>query len=405
MPKSLRTPSYRRHRPTGQAVVTLNGKDHYLGKWDTAVSKAEYKRLIGEWLTAGTYLPTSNDLTVAELCAAFWRHAKGYYRIRPGGSRGSIERVRLALRRLKETYGHTLAKDFRPLALQAIQRCLAETGNSRTYVNRLVQTIKQMFKWAVSQEMVDVTVHQALATVPGLKMGRSPAREPEPIKPVADEIVEATLPHLPPIVADMVRLQRLSGSRPGEICILRPCDVDTTGNVWTYRPEFHKTEHHCRDRVIFIGPKGQDVLRPYLLRDKSAYCFVPVESERKRNTAKRENRKSPMTPSQARRRRKRNPKRVPGDRYTTGSYRQTVTRGVKKANKVQQKEAGEAGGDPVLLPNWHPNQLRHTAATEIRRVGGLEAAQVALGHAKADVTQIYAERDVNLAMEVMRKIG
>ena len=55
MPKLLRVPKYRRHKPTGQAVVTLSGKDHYLGKWNTTASKAEYSRLIGEWLAAGRH--------------------------------------------------------------------------------------------------------------------------------------------------------------------------------------------------------------------------------------------------------------------------------------------------------------------------------------------------------------
>jgi len=54
---------------------------------------------------------------------------------------------------------------------------------------------------------------------------------------------------------------------------------------------------------------------------------------------------------------------------------------------------------------WSPNQLRHAAATEINSKFGLEAAQVTLGHAKADVTQIYAERDLNKAASVMREIG
>jgi site-specific recombinase XerC len=54
---------------------------------------------------------------------------------------------------------------------------------------------------------------------------------------------------------------------------------------------------------------------------------------------------------------------------------------------------------------WHPNRLRHSAATLIRQQFGLEAAQVALGHASADVSQIYAERDFALAMQVMQKIG
>ena len=36
---------------------------------------------------------------------------------------------------------------------------------------------------------------------------------------------------------------------------------------------------------------------------------------------------------------------------------------------------------------------------------GSKPAQVVLGHAKADVTQVYAERDMALAAEIMQKIG
>ena len=74
-------------------MVTLNGRDHYLGKWNTTTSKAEYTRLVGEWVSADGGLSTSQDLTVAELCVAYWRYAKGYYVVKPGGSRGTVERV------------------------------------------------------------------------------------------------------------------------------------------------------------------------------------------------------------------------------------------------------------------------------------------------------------------------
>ena len=46
-------PKYRKHRSSGQAVCTINGKDHYLGPYGTKASKIEYDRLIGEWLAAG----------------------------------------------------------------------------------------------------------------------------------------------------------------------------------------------------------------------------------------------------------------------------------------------------------------------------------------------------------------
>jgi len=401
-----KVPSYRRHKPTGQAVVTLSGKDHYLGKWNTAASRAEYDRLIGEWLAAGRCWPTvaQADLTVAEVALRYWRFAESYY-VKNGVPSPFLTTIRLALRHLRKVYGPTLVRDFGPLALRAMQERFVRGGHSRSYVNKLCAVLCRMFKWGVSLELVPVTVHQALTAVPGLRKGRTAAREPVPVRPVNDEIVNATLSYLPTIAADMVRLQRLTGCRPGEVCLLRPCDVDTSEAVWSDRPESHKTEHHGRDRVIFIGPKGQDVLRPYLLRDKAAYCFVPAESERKRNAVKRENRQTPMTPSQARRRRKRHPRRSPGDRYCTASYRRAITRAASKANREREKQAAAAGVDPILLPNWHPNQLRHSAATEIRRQFGLEAAQVALGHSQADVTQIYAERDMTLAAEVMRKIG
>jgi integrase len=49
--------------------------------------------------------------------------------------------------------------------------------------------------------------------------------------------------------------------------------------------------------------------------------------------------------------------------------------------------------------------LRHSAATEIRKRYGLEAAAVVLGHARADVTQIYAERDQDLAKRIIAEVG
>ena len=88
------------------------------------------------------------------------------------------------------------------------------------------------------------------------------------------------------------------------------------------------------------------------------------------------------------------------ERYNTNTYRRAIHRTVELANRKRK----EAGADN-MLPKWSPNRLRHSAATEIRRQFGLEAAQVTLGHATADVSQIYAERDLSLAMHIMRKIG
>jgi integrase len=270
-----RFPRYRKHKPSGQAVVTLAGRDFYLGPWNSAASRREYDRLTGEWLAAGRRWPRSisGEVSVVELAAAYWQYASGYYR-KGGKATRTQERVKLSLRRLRELYGKTPADQFGPLALQAIQQRFVREGKSRPYVNCLIEQIRRVFKWGVSQELVPALVFQALATVPGLRKGRTEAREPEPVRPVESEVVESTLPHLPPVVRDMVQLQRLTGARPGEICILRPCDVDRTGEIWRYRPESHKTEHHGRERIVFIGPRGQEILGPYLLRNPEAYCFA-----------------------------------------------------------------------------------------------------------------------------------
>lgn len=176
--------------------------------------------------------------------------------------------------------------------------------------------------------------------------------------------------------------------------------MDRSGDVWEYRPADHKTAYRGRERCIYIGPKTQAVLLPYLLRDAQVQCFSPAESEQQRHVEQRAVRKTPVQPSQ-----RAKPVRAPATCYTKDSYNRAITRAIVKANKARTEEAADMGVEPVLLPHWHANQLRHSKATEVRRQFGLEAAQVSLGHAKADVTQIYAERDARLAMEVARKIG
>lgn len=389
MPRlSNATPRYRRHRASGQAIVTLNGRDFYLGPHGTKASKTEYDRLIGEWLAAGRCLGQShgNDITVAELCLAYKRFAKGYYVNRDGSPTGSMDRICAAIKVLRKNYGPTLARDFGPLAFQAVQLQLANSGKARSYCNYLTGAIKRIFKWGVSQELIPVSIYQALATVPGLKLGRSPARETEPIGPVAEDVVEKTLPYLPAQIVAMVKFQQLTGCRPGEVCILRPCDIDRTKEVWEYTPQSHKTAYRGQARVIKIGPKAQALLLPWLLRDATSYCFSPAERvEHQRRTRRRSGVKS-TRPS----RRKRHPKHPPGEFYPPRAYYGAIRDACDKAG----------------IERWAPNQLRHAAATKIRaEFGGLEAVQAVLGHKNIQVSEVYAEKNSNLAIEIMRKIG
>ena len=106
--------------------------------------------------------------------------------------------------------------------------------------------------------------YQGLRTLAGLRRGRTEARESEPVKPVDPAHVETTLPHLNRHTRAMVELQRLTGMRPGEVSELWPGRVDRVSDPWLYRPTYHKTAHHGKERVIPLGPRARGVLVAFL---------------------------------------------------------------------------------------------------------------------------------------------
>lgn len=404
MPKLRQAiPKYRKHKASGQAVVTLDGKDFYLGPHRSRASVAEYDRLIGEWLAGGRTIADPGDgIFVAELIVAYLRHAREYYVRADGSQTDEVRLIKESCGHLRRLYGRQPAAEFGPKKLKAVRQSMIDAGWNRSHINKQVSRVKRMFRWATEEELVPPSVFHGLQAVTGLKANRSEARESDPVRPVDDATIEATLPALPPTVADMVRFQRLTGCRPEEVCIIRPCDIDRTGEVWIYTPSHHKMAYRGRPRLIAIGPKAQDILRPYLLRPETWFCFSPQESERKRRELEHKARKTPMscgnTPGSNR---QETPKRKAKDRYTRDSYRRAIHRAIAKVNRERRKEDQSA----PLLERWSPNRLRHTAATAIRKAFGLEAAQVCLGHAAADVTQVYAERDLAKAVEVAKAVG
>jgi len=333
-------PKYRRHKASGQAIVTLNGKDFYLGPHGSKVSRLEYDRVVGEWVQNGRQLGRGNacDLAVVEIINAYRKFSDIYY-VKNGQRTREAEIITHTLKRfVQPLYGRTPAVDFGPCALKTVREKMLEAGHSRGVINKNVDRIRRMFRWAASEEMTPVTVFQALSTVTGLRKGRTTAREPVPIKSVSVKIVESTLPHLPIVVADMVRLQRLTGARPGEVCQLRPMDLDRSKPIWEYRPESHKVEHHDLDRIIFIGPKGQDVLRSYLLRPADVYCFSPAEAMKQHLEARHASRKTPLSYGNSPgSNRKPNPKRRPTTRYTKDAYNRAIQRGCEAAFDIPKE--------------------------------------------------------------------
>jgi integrase len=416
MPRLTRSvPSYRKHKVSGQAFVELSGRRHYLGPYGTQASKAVYDRLVAEWLVNGRQSPVNDEaLTIIELCDRYRRFAEAYYV--KNGQPTCLHRIKQALKSVRQHYGRDPATTFGPLALKVVRQQMIDRGLSRQYINDLIDCIRRMFKWAAAEQLVPASVPQSLAMVAGLRRGKTQARETEPITPVDDETVALTLRHVPEIVADMVRVQRLTGMRPQEVCLLRPVDLDRSGEIWIFRPESHKSEHHGRQRSVPIGPQAQSILLRYLARDADMYCFRPVDSEAKRRAAQHAARKTPIScGNRPGTNVKPHPKVMPGDRYDVAAYRRAIHRGCDKAfphptlSTIKEADLNAAQLEEKRKwqssHRWSPNRLRHTAGTAVRKRFGLEAAQVILGHAAANVTEVYAERDLAKGIEVARLIG
>lgn len=390
-------PAYRLHKSRNLAVVTLHGKDHYLGPYGSPESRLRYAELIGQ-----TSTPRSTEIspptithkaitpkpivTVAELTLGYWEHANQYYR-RNEESPGRLPVVKAALRAINTHYAALPAAKFGPLRLDRVRQNLIAADKSRRYINDLMAIVVNAFRWAASKEMVRFRTFQALTTLAPLKRHRSTAREPKKVKPVDVAIVDRTLAHLSPTLSAMVRLQLLTGARPGEIRNLRPGEVEKRSDgIWCYRPSRHKNLERGLDRRIFLGPQARQILEPFLQRADDEYCFSPRDTIAWTREQRRANSKTPrrsviqqvalVSPHI-------------GLRYKKDAYSRAIARICKRFG----------------IPPWQPNQLRHTRGTELRRLGDLETAKVVLGHTDFSTTSIYAERDFEAAARCMEQFG
>jgi integrase len=372
-----RPPRYCHHKSSGQAYLTIRGRQVFLGKFGTPESIQRYQQEIAG-LAADT-APAPVDVSIAELIERYWLHVRTYY-VKGGKPTSEHHCIKSALKPLLELHSLTPASEADQRMVKQVRQRMIEAGWSRTTINQHVKRIGRMFHWAADCGHVDAAVYQRVACVQSLRKGRTEVRETDPVKPVPDAHVDAILPHVADSLSTMIRLQRLTGMRPAEVCAMRGCDLDTTGKVWTYTPGTHKTEHHGHDRVVHLGPQAQDLIRPLLRHDLTAHLFSPrreaaaslKHGDRSKRGLRLEDRQRP-----------------PRDAYTPDSYRRAIGRACRLAG----------------VPHWAPNQLRHAAATRVRREFGLDGAQVILGHSQARITQLYAAVDNERAREIALKVG
>lgn len=364
-------PGYRLHKATGQAYCTIGGKRLYLGLHGTPESRRRYRKLVDDWERqqgAGLVPVVSRGCTIAQLVAAWDVFARQHYRDLDGEPTTELTSVAQALRPLLETHAKALADAFRPADLRGYRQRLVDRGLSRGTINSYVGRVRKVFRWGVSNDLVEPSTLTGLESLPDLQPGRG-GRETEPVQPAQELHVRAVLSHLCPEPRAMVRLQLLIGCRPGEVCRLRGRELNQDGiarigsreirlgGVWTWQPERHKSRWRGKALVYLLGPAARDILAPWLRDDPTAYLF----------------RSSPA-------------KNKP---YTPGGYWSAVDLACKAAG----------------IPHWHPNQLRHAAVSRYDREAGIEAASLIVGHERIDTTGIYAERNLNAAAEIVARLG
>ena len=348
-------PSYRKH-PCGQAIVTINKKMHYLGKYGTDKSKERYRDVLAEyWHPAGEF--RGEWPTTEELMARYLIHAKRYY-----ADSNEYEHVILALRPLRQLFPEVPTNKFGPKMLSKVRDQMVADGITRQGANKRVTRLRRMFKWGVSEELVPSHVIDALRSLPPLSRGRTDAPEAGGVKRVDPAHIQDVIDHAPKIIGDMIQVQLLMVCRPGELVGMTRRQIDTTGDVWSYRPVKHKNQWRDQGREIQIGPRAQQILLRYLPAELDAPIFSPRRFHR--NARFR-------------------------DSYDTRQYRKSIW------------SACDAAG----IPHWSPGQLRHNAATFVREQYGLEAAKAVCGHAKIDATQLYAEEDKRRAVMVASEVG
>lgn len=348
-----------------------------------------------------------DDITLNELVVAFTeRKLEVDYVDSDGRATTEQRNFKVALAPLLRLYGSTVARDFGSIELKAVQRAMVSgswmtaeeqearrknqkpIGWCRRLVNQQISRVRSLFKWAVSEKLASPMQLVELKSVSPLKKGRA-AREAKPVLAIDPDAVQKTLGKLPPHIHDMVLFQLRTGARPGEVCAMRPCDIDRSKDVWVYRPESHKTAHHGHVRAIAIGPKAQEALRRHLeAAAADEYVFSPLRQDREIKAAKRAARRTRVQPSQMDRSHP-GAVRKPKTRFGPTAYARAIARACKNAG----------------VPHWHPHQLRHTAALLIEREHGAEAARATLGHKTLNMTLHYAGIDLKRAAEVAAKMG
>lgn len=372
------------HHKSGRDRVRIRGQDIYLGPTDSDEAKAAYARLLAQMTGPDSPIPAVGNVastkTVADVVAEWW--------IGPGqdySQRGrELKQYQSTFRPLLRLHGPTYADEFGLDQLEEVQRAMAsgswlteeerkeltdrgkEVNWCRNVVNRRIVRIRTVWRWAEQKKLVPAGAWSALRTLRGLTTNNPRVRNTAKRKAPSAEQVEALAKACPPFVQVMIRLQILSGMRPGEVRVMRPCDIDRGDPaLWIFRPYQHKNEWRNYEKLVPLGPACQELLAPLLEHTPPEAWLFPARRGRGILQEGEYGRQ--------------------GDKpYSDSGYSHAVARAAVKAG----------------LPGLHGYLMRHHAKQRITRDHGLDVARAVLGQKSISTTDGYGD---SLDMDLARK--
>lgn len=340
-----------------------------LGRGVTAADGAGSSESTGgePFVCPGVDHPTS----LRALSHLFLGWAEDYYRGPDRKPTGEADQLRYALIPLVEAFGDLPGASFSPGRLRVLRDAMAAEGKlARRTINQRVRRIRQFFRWCEARELIPGGTTAALATIEALKAHRSRAKEPPERGAIDRSTVEATVRHMAPTLAAMVWTCWFTAARIGEVCQIRTCDIDRSRDVWIARPANHKSAHWNIDRVLPIGPRLQDLVRPFLDEGRpTEFIFRPERAQQERG---------------------RRPRADTRPCYDSASFGLALRRACAAAG----------------VRNWTSHQLRKAAATRAVETDDMETAALLLGHRDPSLTaSIYARVDLDRALRFARTHG
>jgi len=310
------------------------------------------------------------------------------------GSESHVESAKHTLRMLKDSFGTMPADDFSVRQMTELRDAMIAKDWCRTYVNRQVGRVRDLFRWSVEMDLIPGTKWPKLLAMRNLRRGIPNVRETEAVRPAPDADIIACIERLPEVLADMLRLQRWTGARPKELMQMRWCDIrrdEATADLW-YHPASHKTKHKGKSRRICLTGEAEALLMKYADLPPQEVILSPIRSERLRSAKRSAERKTPRWQSHLdRNESKRKPdserKKPLRTTYDDTSYRQAVKRACAKAG----------------VPVFTPYQVRHSAAARLlSKTKNPEFVRAMLGHSHVNMALHYSGIDENMAAEAAR---